>query len=120
MKPIITPSNDDPVKDATRQRIAGVLGRTLLDTFPGRNWMVKVSNDCSIATVFCAEVSLEHGYVLHATQTMHELQIKARRAGGEILERFGLHRGKGDGDDAVGLIRDMRGNVIGAKQGELQ
>jgi hypothetical protein len=120
MKPIITPSDDDPTKAVWRQQIAGVLGRTLVETFPGRNWMVKVSADCTIATVFCAEVSLEHGYVLHTKAAWHELQAKAKRAGGEILERFGLHRGKGDGADAAGLIRDLRGNVIGAKKGELQ
>lgn len=119
MKPIFVPSDDNPKHAAKKARIAGVLGRTLLETFPGRDWMVKVSSDCTIATVFCAQISLEHGYVLHTRDVMHLLQAKAKRAGGEILERFGLHRGKGDGVDAQGLIRDLRGNVIGAKQGEL-
>jgi hypothetical protein len=119
MKPIIVPDDADPKRRALREHYAGVLGRTLVDTYPGRDWMVKISQDCTVATVFCAQVSLEHGFVLHTGVVLHELQAKAKRAGGEILERFGLHRGKGDGADASGLIRDGRGNVIGAKRGEI-
>jgi len=119
MKPIIVPDDADPKRKAAREQIAGVLGRTLVESYPGRDWMVKISYDMTVATVFCAQVSLEHGYVLHTGVPLHQLQAKAKRAGGEILERFGLHRGKGDGADAAGLIRDGRGNVIGAKQGEI-
>jgi hypothetical protein len=119
MQVITTPSDDHPETMSRRVAIAALLGRVLLAAYPGRDWMVKVSYDCSMATVFCAQVSLEYGYVLHTTASTVELERAAFRAGGEILERFGLHRTKKDGDDATQLLRDGRGNVIGAKKGEL-
>lgn len=118
MKPIIVPDDTDPKRKASRDFIAGALGRALMTAYPGRDWMVKVSHDLTVASVFCAQISLEWGYTLHTNVPLHQLEAKARMAGGELLERFGLHRGKGDGEDASVLLRDGRGNVISARQGE--
>lgn len=119
MQAITIPDDDNPLTAHRRVAIAALLGRVLQGAYPGRDWMVKVSFDCSTATIFCAQVSLEYGYVLHTGVSTVELERKAFRAGGEILERFGLSRAKNnDGEDSSELLRDLRGNALGHKQGE--
>lgn len=98
--------------------IANRIGSTLQRTYPNRNWLVRVSDDLTIATINCTDISLQYGYTIHLDKITHELELVARFAGGEILERFNLSRDK-YADDGALLRVDRRGEALGAKQGEI-
>jgi len=102
----------------TKDIIANRIGLTLHTAYPNRNWLVRVSDDLSVATINCTDISLEYGYMLHLDKITHDLELAARVAGGEILERFHLSRDKYSDDGAL-LLVDRRGEALGAKQGEL-
>lgn len=101
----------------TQDLIANRMGRVLQATYPNRNWLVLISEDCTVATIKCTDISLEYGYIIHLDKIAHEYELAARRAGGEILERFNLSRDKYSEDGAL-LRVDRRGEALGAKQGE--
>jgi len=67
--------------------------------------------------VKCCDISMEWGYVLHLTQSIHQLTRKAITAGGEILERFRLSRERHSSGDAKDLAKNIQGYAIGAQHG---
>lgn len=114
----IVRSQAEAQRAIAKDAIANRMGRVLQTTYPNRNWLVRVSDDLSIATINCVDISLEYGFMIHLDKITHDLELAARIAGGEILERFNLSRDKYSEDGAL-LRVDRRGEALGAKQGEL-
>lgn len=99
----------------TAESIRDVIGATLRDVYPGYMWAVRVLEMQGIAQIVCATASLQHGYVLH-TKNMYsasEIRNLAIKAGGEILERYGLRRGQVNEAEWMSKQTDLRGNLIG-------
>ena len=95
--------------------IAKALGTELVKAYPNRQWGVTVNTDCGLVVVTCPSLSVEKGYHLHMKKySLRRLGEAAVKAGGEILERHGISRGKYFNEDNLeDLDEDFKGNVVG-------
>jgi hypothetical protein len=109
---------EDVQQAIVKDGIANRIGAALHKAYPNRNWLVRVSDDLSLASVHCVDISLEYGMVIHLDIIAHEMEAAAVFAGGECLERFNLSRDR-YADDGGELPVDIRGEAIGVKSGEL-
>lgn len=91
-----------------------LIGKALGKAYPSHPWMVVMSDDGTAAQILCPAISSEHGMVLHTNNEAIDIEAKAVRMAGELLERFRVSRTHADFDQ---VQRDMRGNSIHAKQG---
>ena len=94
--------------------IAKRIGDDLIKHFKGREWGVRVDIAGQVIIITCDSLSCEKGFHIHmAGRNIHDLQLKARSAAGEILERHGVSTGrKADPELFESLNRDLRDNVI--------
>lgn len=94
--------------------IAKQIGEHLVRVYPRRRWEIQVNIPGRFLIVVCPSLDNVHGYHIHMKQDdILELQKKAENAAGEILERFGLTRGKEFNPDHMETFdRDLRDNVI--------
>jgi hypothetical protein len=89
--------DDDARTEKIEMWIAKQLGTALVKAYPGYEWSVHVDAIGGVICVVNPSVSTLKGYHLHMKgDTVQDLQIRAVEAGGEILERYGLRRGKVD------------------------
>lgn len=93
--------------------IAKNVGTPLGQTYPNREWSVRVDCEAGYIAVQCPSVSLRHEYILHLKgSNIHDLQERAVMAAGEILERYGLSRERRfDADILETLDRDHTDEV---------
>lgn len=94
--------------------IAKRVGEKVAATYPNRQWMIDVDLPNQMICVQCPSVSMTKGYHLHFNRrTLHDLQLAAVKAAGEILERHNVSRARVfDQDILETLPRDLRDNVI--------
>lgn len=98
--------------------ICKAIGGALVKHYPNRRWYVDVSIVGGVAKVLCPSISMLHGYTIHIKSvTNDDLEKKAIRAGGEILERFKLSRNQGAEGGEEFLLRDARGEALHALTG---
>lgn len=99
---VITPNDMVMAK-----QIADVLGRH----YPNHPWMVHVNGKQGIAVIRNRMLSGQWGYVLKLKDVISatDLDAKAMKAGGEILERFRLKRGQFNGEHWAGLPTNVAG-----------
>lgn len=73
--------------------------------YPGHAWMAHADGKQGVIIVRNKMLSSHWGYVIkvHDVISATDLDDKVMRAGGEILERFALTRGKFDGEQWAGL-----------------
>jgi len=119
---IRTELTPDMLEDAERKMAADMvcrhLGNTLKQHYPTRNWVVDVRMSQGVAGIFCPDVSLKYGIIIHLTHIIFDLERRAVMAGGEILERFGLSREQGaSNDDVLDLDRHINGEAVLAETG---
>jgi len=75
--------------------MAKKLGTALVRAYPNRQWGVQVNVAHGILIVVCPSVSNEKGYHIHMKgDTINGLEQRCVAAGGEILERYGISRGR--------------------------
>jgi hypothetical protein len=75
--------------------IAKQIGQDLCRVYPNRQWHVDVDSRNQIIVIACPSLSKRLGYRLHMKRdTVADLLPRCRRAAGEILERFGVSRGR--------------------------
>lgn len=109
---------EDISHEATAMRtefwIAKQIGTDLCNTYPNRQWHVDVDTRNGIVVIACPSLSKRLGYRLHLKRdTVADLIPRCRRAAGEILERFGVSRGKIiDPATMETFERDVRDDVI--------
>jgi hypothetical protein len=83
------------------------IGEHLVNVYPGRQWGVKVDlaqaqAQSGLVTITCPSLSQTKGYVIHIrNQTLAELKVRAARAAGEVLERYGVTRARGIDPDVI-------------------
>lgn len=91
----------------TAKRIA----ETLHATYPGHLWGVNASAETGIATVFNLRLSGKWGFIIKLSEIIHDPSMKkVKQAGGEILERYRVSRGRIDHDQIDDLPLDFAGN----------
>lgn len=94
--------------------IAKKIGTELIKHYPNRQWGVKVDAPAQMLIISCNSVSYEKGYHISMhLRNIDELQRRAVKAAGEILERHDLSRARRfDADILETLPRDHKDNVI--------
>jgi len=69
--------------------------------YPKYMWHVQISMDNSVVGVRCISIDTQYGYVLHTLQVQSDPDLKCVvNAGGEILERAFVTRGRANADQA--------------------
>jgi hypothetical protein len=98
--------DDDSRTNKIEMWIAKQLGTVLVAAYPGYEWSVHVDATGGVICIVNPSVSSLKGYHLHMKgDTINDLQKRAVDAGGEILERYGLRRGKVRQADLMDLDR---------------
>ena len=108
-------ANDDVNQAKVEMWIAKNIGETLVEHYPNRQWGVDVDIPGNMVVIMCPSLSFDKGYHIAMTEdrTIQDLQQRAIRAGGEILERFGMSRNrKFDPEIIEGADRYFTGEVI--------
>jgi len=75
----------------------------LNDHYPGHLWAVFVDSEQSggVMVIKNLAMSSEYGFVLHLSNVIHDPSLrKVLMAGGEMLERAKMERGRWDGETA--------------------
>ena len=102
-------------QDALDMATAKDYADALNTAYPGHLLAVNVQGEQGIATIHNLMLSGKYGYLLHLNKrySASEARTKAVMAGGEILERFKVRRGRMD-EEKMGLMPlDFAGNPIG-------
>ncbi len=96
--------------------IAKKIGEDLVRTYPNRQWQVNVDTRNESIVISCPSLSKRMGYRLNMKkETIAQLLPRCRKAAGEILERYGVTRGRIiDPFDIEQMPRDLRDDVISA------
>lgn len=91
--------------------LAKEIADTLNSHYPGHLWGVNVQGEQGVADIFDLMVSGEMGYRIKLVNMYSASQLKRNviQAGGEILERFRLARGRFDESQYVLLKTDHSG-----------
>jgi hypothetical protein len=94
--------------------IAKRIGERVAAAYPNRQWSVEVDLDNQMVVLMCPSVSMQKGYHLHfQKRTIHDMQLAAVKAAGEILERHNVSRSNVFNPDILETLpRDLRDNVI--------
>ena len=94
--------------------VAQQIGAALVRAYNNRQWKVVVDIKNGMLIVACDSVSNDKGYHIHMPgRTLHDLQERAIKAAGEILERHHLERDRLFNPDKLeDLIRDRYGSVL--------
>ncbi len=100
--------DDEDVKVAKVEGwLAKQIGSALAKAYPSRDWGVGVNlakgeTLSGVVTVMCPSLSATKGHVLHiSNETAAGLVTRGIRAGGEILERYGITRNRKFDSDAL-------------------
>jgi len=92
--------------------LAQKIGFELCHAYPGHGWEVEVDIRNGIAKIFNVHLSGLNGYLLHLKKiSLSSFKQDIVRIGGELLEAFGVSRGKFDQDEIMNLERDRTGGV---------
>lgn len=109
-----TPGTDDAQMEAMNYELAQVIGEYLMREYPGYLWRVNADIRGGIVNIINGDVSYEYGCTLLVKNLFpaHEGEKHVKKAGGEILERARLNRGKMLEHEVAEAKRDIRGNII--------
>lgn len=109
----ITDSEDNNVAKI-EYWMAKEIGTKLMAEYPDRQWAADVDARSEVVVIMCPSLSTRRGYHLHIRGlTLKQIQIKAVRAAGQILERFGISRArKVDPNQFDHLPQTVRDEVI--------
>lgn len=110
-------SPEDAVAEAYDMARSKDIAEALNQQYPGHLWAVRVQSKQGIGTIHNMALSETHGYVikLDSLYSASQLAAKAIYAGGEILERFKVRRGRVDNEFMDAMPKDFAGRVLGDK-----
>jgi len=108
---------DDPDVVLADYAIAKQIAEILHTHYPGHLWGVTAQSDQGIATVRNLRFSGNWGFVLKLRDivTHKELVKRTKWAGGELLERYNMPRGKFHEDKYAQLYTDFAGQIKAEK-----
>lgn len=114
MQGIVT---DEPVGALNDILMAKGMAEDLHAAYPGHLWAVSCNGKTGMADVRNMALSGNYGFriKLHQTYSASEFKAKVLRAGGEILERYRLTRGKANDGEYGDLRQDYAGQIKGDK-----
>lgn len=94
--------------------LAKQVGADLVKHYPNRQWLVDADIKNEVIVISCPSLSKRMGYRIHIKrETVAQLLPRTRRAAGEILERFGVSRGRViDPASLEAFPRDVRDDAI--------
>lgn len=94
--------------------IAKAIGTRLGRKYPNRQWAVKVDIEGQYLVILCPSVSIKKGHYMHfGDGTIHDLETRAVKAAGEILERHGVARTRRFDEDILETLdRDFLDEVV--------
>lgn len=94
--------------------MAKQIGTDLMKHYPGRQWHIDCDTVNGVVIISCHSVSKRKGYYINlGKHTIAELIVRARKAAGEILERYNVSRSRIlDPQTLEGLERDINDEVI--------
>lgn len=116
MNNIVNIYNDDSVRLAVKSRdIRQRVGNAIAKAYRGMSWHIDVNLAGGIVTITSPKISVKYGMILHLTRDLMDLEVRAVRLAGELLERFRVSRETGD---ATHLKRNVAGEALGVKRGE--
>jgi len=99
--------------DGSLQIIAKDIGEILEKHYPGWQWLINPDQDAGVIYIYSLMLSGEWGYIIQIAEIQDDPARKqALIAGGEILDRYNIRRGKYHRDLLKGKITDLRGNYI--------
>lgn len=100
----------------TEMWTAKQIGTALVNKYPNRQWGVQINLQGGIMIISCPSLSTDKGYHIHMNgKLIDRLEKEAIRAGGEILERYGVNRNVNfDPEELESLDRDWQDEVISA------
>lgn len=109
-----TPGTDEAEGELMNYELAKVVCDFLMAKYPGYLWRVNADIRGGIVNILNGDVSYEKGCTLLVADLYPVEQGRKHvlKAGGEILERAKLHRGKMREDEVATAKRDLRGNII--------
>lgn len=97
---------------AASQAIAKQVAETLEKHHPGHAWSVYADVMQGVVNIHNLNLSSEWGYVILMDEMINDPEMRMTiRAGGEILERFGINQGRLNHDELHGKPMDLRGNL---------
>jgi hypothetical protein len=103
---------DDAKRAKLEYWIAKRVGEALIGAYNNRQWECIVDLDARVLVVKCPSLSLTKGYYLNLGRPIHELCAAAVRAGGEIMERYGITRGRITDSKMFDALPQRRDEVI--------
>lgn len=105
-------------QDALDMALAKDYADALNTAYPGHLWAINVQGAQGIATIHNLMLSGKYGYMLHLNKrySASEARKAVVMAGGEILERFKVSRGRMDEGKMNAMPVDFAGNPIGDLQ----
>jgi hypothetical protein len=101
---------DNPQHYLAEVNMAKGIAEALYKKYPGYVWMVNADNGNNIATIQLGGVTGQHGFYVHLDKLTAGME-QIMRAGGEVLERYKLTRGRRNDTEIGSLVRDFAGRV---------
>ncbi len=94
------------------QILANAIGSELVKHYPGHGWEVECDIRNGVAKIFNTYTSGLYGYLLHLKLlNLDTFSADIMRVGGNLLESFGVSRGRFDQDEVMNLQRDHNGTA---------
>lgn len=88
--------------------VSGELAEMLVKHYPGHPWAVTADHKNGVIVIKNLGFDVRYGYVLKIAEDMGpRIHVEVMRAGGEILERFKVDRGKAREEDYRGKIPQL-------------
>ena len=88
-------------------------GEALEKHYPGWWWLINPDENAGCMYIYSLRLSGEWGYILKIKEIQNDEHEKAAvMAGGEILDRYNIRRGKYDRELLQGKMKDLRDNFI--------
>lgn len=111
-------TTDTPEINANDLVMAKQMADALHKHYPGHLWAVTCDGSKGIATIRSLDLSGNYGYVLKLSDGYSASQFDQRvmRAGGEILERFKMARGRFDPDKYMEIQQTPTGQLVGDRE----
>lgn len=110
---ILTRGTGDIIEEQMCMELASVVGKYLHEVYPGYLWRVNADIRGGIVNILCHDISTEKGCTLYVKDLVDPEPARklVHRAGGEMLERAKLHRGRMIEDEVATASRDFKGNI---------
>jgi hypothetical protein len=110
---ILTRGTGDIIEEQMCMELASVVGKYLHEVYPGYLWRVNADIRGGIVNILCHDISTEKGCTLYVKDLVDPEPARklVHQAGGEMLERAKLHRGRMIEDEVATASRDFKGNI---------